>query len=229
MAEPTVSAVILAFNLERFIAEAIESVLAQTHPCEIVIVDNGSTDGTLEIVRGYGDRVRLEVEPRRGIGLARNAGLDAARAEFIAFLDGDDLWEPGKTEAQLAAFGRTRGLDLVFGHVLQVLDEGLDPERRARLRAPETPQPGLHLGAMMARRETWDRVGRWDRGWDSADGLAWFARARELGLREEMLPDLVTIRRIHGANQTLKTQDTRGEEWARILKASLDRRRRAGP
>lgn len=229
MAEPTVSAVILTFNGERHLAEAIESALAQTHPCaEVVIVDNGSSDRSLEIARGFEPATTVRaLAANRGIGLARNEGLAAARGEYIAFLDHDDTWEPHKNELQIEAFAAADPPDLVFGHVRQFVSPDLDPEVAARLRLPSGAQPGMHLGAMLAHRRTWDRVGPWEKGWDVADGLAWLVRARGLGLREEMLPDLVANRRIHGANQSFQNHHARAE-WAQLLKGSLDQRRARG-
>jgi glycosyltransferase involved in cell wall biosynthesis len=226
LAEPTVSAVIPVRDGERYLAEAIESVLAQTYPCrQVVVVDNGSSDRSAEIAESYGPPVFVRSEPRRGIGPARNAGLDAATGDFIGFLDHDDTWEPRKNEWQLAAFEREPPPDLVFGHVRQFISADLDPAKAARLRLPEGTQPGLHLGSMLAPRRVWDLVGPWESDWELADGLAWFVRARELGLGEVTIPELVGRRRIHGSNQSIARHEVRGGEYARLLKASLDRRR----
>jgi glycosyltransferase involved in cell wall biosynthesis len=226
--EPTVTAIVLAYNEERYIAEAIESVLVQTHRCDqVLVVDNGSGDRSREIAASYAPEVTVLLEPRQGIGFARNAGLETAHGDYLAFLDGDDTWEPRKTELQLAACEREPRPDLVFGHVRQFVSPELDPALAARLQLPVGPQPGMYLGAMLAPRSTWERVGPWEQGWDAADGLAWFVRARSLGLREAMLPEVVSSRRIHGANQSFRNHDQRGE-WARLLKASLDERRAKG-
>jgi glycosyltransferase involved in cell wall biosynthesis len=227
--EPTVSAVIPVCDGDRYLAEAIESVLAQTHPCaELIVVDNGSSDRSVEIAGSYGPPVRVRREPTRGIGPARNAGLDAATGDYIGFLDHDDTWEPRKNEWQLAAFEREPPPDIVFGHARQFTSPDLDPAIAARLRLPEGAQPGLHLGLMLAPRRVWDAVGPWDGDWELADGLAWLVRARDLGLREVMIPELVGRRRIHGSNQSIARREVRGGEYARLLKASLDRRRARG-
>jgi glycosyltransferase involved in cell wall biosynthesis len=229
LAERTVSAVILTYDGERYLAEAIESALAQTVPCaEVVVVDNGSTDGSVEIARSYGPETTVRMlGVNRGIGFARNEGLAVAKGDCIAFLDHDDTWEPRKNELQLAALSASESPDMVFGHVRQFFSPDLDPAVALRLKQPEAAQPGLYLGAMLAPRQTWERVGPWERAWEAADGLAWLVRARGLGLREAMLPDLVANRRIHGSNQSFQNHDARAE-WAHVLKASLDRRREEG-
>lgn len=229
MAEPLVTAAIPVRDGETYLAEAIESVLAQTRPCDqIVVVDNGSGDRSAEIARGFGPPVEVVAEPRAGIGIARNAAVGAARGDFIAFLDADDLWTPEKTRVQLEAFAVRPELSLVFGHVRQFAGAELSEEERSSLRLPAAPQPGAHTGAMMARREAIEAIGPWPEDTKVSDGLALLLRARELGLAQEMLRDVVMLRRVHGANHSILNREER-VEFARMLKRSLDRRREATP
>jgi len=98
-----VTAVIPAFNADRFVVEAIESVLGQTHSqVECIVVDDGSTDRTAEVVQRYGERVRLLRQRNAGVSVARNIGAAAGSGGFVAFLDADDRWHPAKLERQLA-------------------------------------------------------------------------------------------------------------------------------
>jgi glycosyltransferase involved in cell wall biosynthesis len=225
--EPVLSGVIPVRDGEARVGEAIESMLGQTRPPDqIVVVDNGSSDRTGEVARSYGEAVEVVEEPRGGVGPARNAGIAAAAGSHIAFLDHDDVWEPQKLEVQLGALLADPELDLVFGHAVQVLDPGLDPDIASRLRVPGEPQPGLHLATMLATRRAFELVGPFSDDVRAADGLEWILGARDLGLRELMLDDLVLTRRIHGANSSFTNHSGR-PEWARTLKASLDRRRGA--
>ncbi len=227
MAEPTVTAAIPVRDGETYLAEAIESVLSQSRPCDqVIVVDNGSSDGSAEIAAGFAPAVEVVSEPRPGIGAARNAAVDACRADFLAFLDADDIWERGKIASQLAAFEARPRLQLVFGHVRQFLSPDLAAEEAAALRVPEAPQPGLYIGAMLARRGALEMVGPWAEDVRISDGLAFLLRARELGLEQEMLAETVTRRRIHGANHSIHNRQERAE-FARHLKRSLDRRRGA--
>ncbi|HEX7245027.1 MAG TPA: glycosyltransferase family A protein [Solirubrobacterales bacterium] len=229
MAEPSVTAAIPVRDGEAYLAEAIESVLGQSRPCDqVVVVDNGSSDGSAEIARGYAPAVELVAEPRPGIGSARNAALAAARGDFLAFLDADDLWTPEKTALQLAAFSAHPGLSLVFGYVSQFATPELSEGEREALRLPDEPQPGAHIGAMMASRAAVEAIGPWSADVAVSDGLTFLLRARELGLEQTMLSETVMMRRVHGANHSLRNRDAR-TEFARLLKASLDRRRRASP
>jgi glycosyltransferase involved in cell wall biosynthesis len=227
LAEATVTAAIPVRDGEAYLAEAIESVLAQSRPCnQVVVVDNGSSDGSAAVAAGYGPAVEVVSEPRPGIGTARNAAIAAARGEFVAFLDADDLWRPGKIERQLAAFEARPELQLVFGHVHQFASPDLPAEQAAALRLPGAPQPGLYIGTMLARGAAIEAIGPWAEDVRVSDGLSFLLRARELGMAQEMLDETVTLRRVHGANHSIQNRDERGE-FARHLKRSLDRRRGA--
>ena len=104
---PAVSVVIVTYNKADTVGPAIESVLHQSYrDHEILVVDDGSTDGTAEAVRRYGSQVRYLPKKNGGTGSARNLGIAEARGEYVALLDGDDLWLPRKLELQMAAFQR---------------------------------------------------------------------------------------------------------------------------
>ena len=107
----SVSVVIPAYNAEPYIVRTIESVLAQTHPPdEIIVVDDGSTDQTAERVKHYDAHVRYIHQPNAGASQARNTGIKAANSEWIAFLDADDEWLPEKLESQMDLLQRNPGL-----------------------------------------------------------------------------------------------------------------------
>jgi glycosyltransferase involved in cell wall biosynthesis len=98
----TVSVVVPAYNAEKFIARTIDSVLAQSHlPDEIIVVDDGSTDNTLQVIQQYGPKVKLIQQKNAGPSAARNTGIQAATGEWIAFLDSDDEWLPEKLQLQI--------------------------------------------------------------------------------------------------------------------------------
>lgn len=102
MASPLISVIIPVYNREHCVRRAIDSVLAQTQKnFEIVVVDDGSQDSSVEILKTYGDAIRLICQKNAGASAARNAGIRAARGQWIAFLDSDDEWRPGKLECQL--------------------------------------------------------------------------------------------------------------------------------
>ena len=97
---PLVSIIIPAYNVEEWVAEAVDSALAQTYPrVEVVVVNDGSTDGTAEIIARYGDRIVVVDQQNRGLGAARNSGLRASHGELIGLLDADDIWLPERLDA----------------------------------------------------------------------------------------------------------------------------------
>lgn len=115
-ASPLVSVVMPVFNAAPFLREAIDSVLSQDYPAvELIAVDDGSTDGSTEILRSYGDRIRVHAQSRRGPAAARNFGVRQARGEYIAFHDADDFWMPHKLAEQVAFIRNAPQFGIVFG------------------------------------------------------------------------------------------------------------------
>ncbi|MBK8909688.1 MAG: glycosyltransferase [Rhodospirillales bacterium] len=121
MTEPLVSIIIPCWNAEAFVGEAIDSALAQTYRnAEVIVIDDGSTDGSLEVIKSYGDRIRWETGPNRGAPAARNRGLALAAGAYVLFLDADDLLLPPAIQALFAALIEGRG-DASYGNV-QLVD-----------------------------------------------------------------------------------------------------------
>lgn len=115
MNRPHVSVIIPAYNVEGYLAECLDSVLRQTYrDYELIVVDDGSTDRTVEVARRYGDDLRLIQQPNRGMSGARNTGIRASRGELIAFLDADDVWLPEYLEEQMETYKANGGDCLVF-------------------------------------------------------------------------------------------------------------------
>ena len=123
---PQVSVIIPAFNAEQFIAEAIQSVLAQTNAChEIIVIDDGSTDKTTEVLKTFDGKIRCLYQQNKGPSAARNAGIQVAQGELICFLDADDLWTPDKLEVQLAFMEANPDVALVFSDHEEFNEEGI--------------------------------------------------------------------------------------------------------
>ncbi|MDT9599635.1 glycosyltransferase [Sphingosinicella rhizophila] len=129
-----ISVVITCHNLERFIGEAIESVLAQDfgEPVQIVVVDDCSTDGSAGIIAGYGGVSHVRTDRNGGVLLATIAGIEAAEGELIFFLDGDDLWEPGKLSACVPRFREDQRLAFLTHDLLYIDEQGRALDRTTR-------------------------------------------------------------------------------------------------
>src|SRR6266446_5212208 len=115
---PHVSAIIAVYNGAATVAQAIDSVLAQTFgDLDLIVVNDGSTDGTPGVLRNYGDRIRVVDQPNCGVAVARNAGVRASRSEYIAFLDSDDAWAPTKIALAVAALEEAPQCVLAFSNL----------------------------------------------------------------------------------------------------------------
>ena len=105
VAHPLISCIVPVYNGELYLRDALDSILAQTYqPLDILVVDDGSTDRTVQLVASYGEQIRYRWQPNAGPAAARNSGLRLTQAEFVAFLDADDVWHPSKLARQMQAF-----------------------------------------------------------------------------------------------------------------------------
>jgi glycosyltransferase involved in cell wall biosynthesis len=225
--ERLVSVMIPAYNAAAYLGEAIESVFAQTYrPVEVIVVDDGSDDGTGDVARSYGDRVRFVRQQRGGNGAARNAAVALARGQYYAFLDADDRFVEAKLERQREALDADGELDVVFGLVREFVSPELPPEVQAAIRAPAQPQPWASPNLMLIRRESFERVGPFATNLRVGVTVDWYARATEAGLKSLVLPEVVLERRLHTQNNGIREQDARSQ-YIQVLKASIDRRRQA--
>ena len=229
MRAPLVSCVIPVLNGERFLAEAIESVLGQTYASvEVVVADDGSTDGTAGVVARFRDRVRLVTQANAGHAAARNLGLAQVRGELIGFLDADDLWHPRKLARQVDLLDARRDLSMCFTLLRNFVDGRDTPESLLADTALDGAVPGYTSVTMLARRELFTRIGGFDRSLAHGNDRDWFLRAVEAGATKEMIGEVLVFRRLHGENRSRTTAPASRAEYVRIVKASLDRRRAAG-
>jgi glycosyltransferase involved in cell wall biosynthesis len=219
-----ISVIIPVYNCERYLAQAIDSVLAQTYsPLEIIVVDDGSTDDSARVAQSYSE-VRYFWQENGGISAARNRGIDAITGDFVAFLDSDDLWSSEKLQRQIEAFAATPDLDVVFGWVRQFISPDIDDAIKAQLYCPPEPMAGYHAGAMLVRREALLRVGGFDPQYRTGEFLDWYKRAQEAQLQMQLIDGVVMERRMHGQNHVIQ-QRKAASDYARVLKAALDRKR----
>lgn len=227
MTPSSISCIVPVFNGERYLGEAIESILKQTcPPLEIIVADDGSTDGTAAVAARYGERIRYFRQNNGGAPSARNLGLSVAMGEFVAFLDADDLWHQEKLARQMARFAARPELSLCVTHVQNFWIEELREEaERFRNHRMTQPVPGYVTQALLARRPLFDQVGQFNTALQHGDAQEWFLRAAEHGAVMELLPDVLVYRRLHRANFSREVSAAL-EDHLRIVKASLDRRRR---
>jgi glycosyltransferase involved in cell wall biosynthesis len=220
-----VSVVIPVYQGERFVAQAIETVLGQDRPPEeVIVVDDGSTDDSGRIARSY--PVTYLRQENAGVAAARNAGLDAATGDFVALLDQDDLWEPRKLRVQLACLRERQDVGWVTCRTRWLLEPGTPVPTWARPEWFEEPQLSFVTSAMLARRNTFESVGRFDTSYVVGSDTDWMVRARDAGVPSFTIEEVLVYHRLHQANNSYDLE-LGGEEMWRLIKASLDRRRRS--
>ena len=219
---PRVSVVIPVKNGERYLAEAIGSVRRQALPSlEIVVVDDGSTDGTRRIVEGDFPECRYRYQDTAGPGPARNAGLAMTRGELIGFLDADDVFVDRGLATLAARLEANERAAIAMGLVQAIRGPAFAPHG--------DPVRCYNVGSALVRREVFDRVGVFDPRYRHCEDVDWFMRAQEHGTVFDVVDDVVLLYRRHDGNMS---RDSAGASYlAQVLKASLDRRRRlaAGP
>jgi glycosyltransferase involved in cell wall biosynthesis len=220
----TVSVIVPVFNGERYLEEALRSAVDQSlPPFEVIVVDDGSTDASLEIAERIGDPVRCLRQENAGVAAARNRGLSAATGEFIAFLDHDDLWPSEKLEVQVAALEANPEVDVVSGRMRVI--GGTLPGREWSGKGSREALAGAHLTATLMRRSVFERTGLLDEKiGHAADDLEWLVRARDLGIRRVNLDAVTLLYRWHGDNTSSDIESAAAGQL-KAVKSSLDRRR----
>ncbi|NUQ37631.1 MAG: glycosyltransferase family 2 protein [Caldilineales bacterium] len=221
----TITAIIPVHNGERYLAEAIRSVLDQTlPPDELIVVDDGSTDASAQVARSFGPPVRVLAQANLGPAAARNLGAQQASGDLLAFLDADDLWTPEKLARQSAVLAADPVCDAVLGRVENFVSPELDESQAAKLARTAAQSGEFHIGALLIRRDAFRRVGWFDAGLRHGEFIDWWARATQLHLAYTVLPDLVLRRRLHADNLTRREPGGRSDYLA-LLRQHLARGR----
>lgn len=220
---PTVSVVIPVYNGAKYVGEALESVFAQTlRPSEVIVVDDGSTDGTGEVVRGF-ETVTYVYQANAGASAARNLGVDRASGEYIAFLDHDDVWSPFKLERQVALLRDDPRVGFALCWIEHEFADGVPPQW-FRNRDGSPTEPGYVTSTWLVRRATFDAVGPFDSAYRIGQDTDWLVRAVDLGIRYAIVGgDPLVTKRTHGSNLMSGVQESK-KEMLQLLRQSLRRK-----
>jgi len=225
----SIGVVVRTLDSVRYVAEAIESVVTQDlRPDDIVVVDGGSTDGTLDIVASFSPLVRVVRQRRAGIGGAAEDGVQALNTDLIAFQDSDDLWSPGRLTAMVGALSSNPDWGGVMGKVEHFVSPDVADEVRQRLSIPCGPQPGVGLPSLIAHRWVFSKAGPFMEGIMAGEYLEWMDRAIRAGVVITPVDRVVLRRRVHG-NNTTQSERT-ASDYLKALHATILRKKgdRAG-
>ncbi|MEA3446546.1 MAG: glycosyltransferase family A protein [Bacteroidota bacterium] len=229
MEKARISVIIPVYNAEKYLSEAIESVIAQkVDNMEIIVVDDGSTDNSAAIAESFSPRIKIIRQSNKGAGAARNKGVALANGNFLAFIDADDLWSKDKLKKQIALFKQNPSLDITFGNVEQFVSPELSVENKNRLRNELKIMPGYSVGAMLIQKETFLRVGFFNEKLELGEFIDWFSRAKDMGLNFTVSEDIVLKRRIHNSNMGVYKRD-KLKDYTTVLRAALARKRMNKP
>jgi len=230
---PEVSVIIPCFNAEPFLAETLESVCDQTYPqLEILVVDDGSTDRTATIAEEFARRdarVRLLQKPNGGLSSARNFGIDHAGGQYLAFVDGDDLWHPSKIEKHVAHLEGDEAIGVSYSATQFINTAGRKLHRRFPKMHNLTDydlfcrNPVTTGSTAVFRREVFAHH-RFDEtlfGYEDVDCWLRIAFAPPRKWRFEGIPELLTLYRVH-AQSLSNNYDRQHESAVRAWKKALD-------
>jgi len=222
---PAVSTIVPVHNGARYLHQALESLRSELTPGdEIIVVDDGSTDGSAELAASWKGPVQVLKQTNAGPAAARNRALTAASGEWIAFLDADDLAMPDRLARLGPHLFGPNGADLVYGGQRRFVSPDCIPPGAPA--SPETDEPiACVLGAVLARRAVFDRVGVFNPELRSGEVIEWFARAQAGHLHIQEVPGAVFRRRRHANNLSADIR-FRQEVLSAVRQALIGRRSR---
>ena len=224
-ADPFVSVVVPVYNGAQYLSQAVESIRQQAYePLEIIIVDDGSTDGTAKLCSDLGEAILYVYQQNSGPSAARNRGVQLAHGDVICFLDVDDLWPKDKLKHQLACLMDNPGLEMVMGHVQCLRLVGYE-DGNPRFELFSKPFFTFLFGAVLFKKSVFEKVGLLDERLHTSEDLDWFMRAKESHVVYLTLEQATLFYRIHEDN-SVRAQNVRNFNMMKMLKKSLDRRRK---
>lgn len=216
----TASIIIPCYNGERYLAQAIDSALAQTYPqCEVIVVDDGSSDGSAAIMHNYAGRIRIVQQANAGLPAARNAGIHVSTGDYLAFLDADDYWQPDFIAKMMQAL-ETSGASIAYCGWQNV---GLPGGRGAPFIPPDYEQPdklekmvtGVRwpVHAALTRREVVEALSGFDPQWSTCEDFAFWIRAATLHRLVRVAEVLAFYRHHDGVQMTKRRSVIARNHW----------------
>lgn len=214
-----VSVVVPVRNGALFVGAALQSIFQQTWvPQEVIVVDDGSSDGTAKEVERFARATYIR-QPPFGAAEARNAGVKRASTPYIAFLDADDMWSASKTEIQLGFLSENPGIDIVSGQMVQFRHS-----TSGEMTPLSAPASAYLPGLMLMRLEAFWRVGPYSSDSQISETVDWWSRAMDVGVSFHTLAAVVLMRRIHAHNSSLSAERPM-QAYLRTLHTIVKRRR----
>ena len=223
---PLVTVIIPVYNYANYIGATLDSVFAQTYcPIEVIVVDDGSTDNSADIVRGYPE-VQYFYQSNQGVSVARNVAIAAAKGEFIAFLDADDLWKPDKLSLQIAYMLENPYIGITGTKAINFLesDTQLPPWLRDDPNWEEVTV--IIPSTMVVHKSVFSQVGDFSVDYPVSQDTEWLWRAKDAKIPMFNINEILTLRRFHGSNLSWLMAGSCKSEMFKMIKQSIARQSR---
>lgn len=222
MPKPLISVIVPVFNGEKYIKETLQTILSQDYQeKEIIVVDDGSTDGSQEIIRSFAE-IKYIFQDNSGVPVARNRGIQEAVGEFIAFSDQDDLWKPYKLTEQIKYLMENPNTEFVISMRKTVLEKGISPPSWLKKELLDSENIDHSPSSLLAKKSLFDKIGTFNSDLENASDVDWFFRARDAGIQKGVIQKVHYLKRIHEENQSYRVKELH-QEYLKLIKQSLAR------
>ena len=224
MKNPLVSVVMIVKNGEKYLHYAIKSVLIQNYePVEIIIVDGHSNDATEKIAKSY-PKVRFVKQEKKGVSDAYNLGIENAKGEFVAFLSHDDTWTPDKLKKQMTYLLEHPEIQYVISKIKYFIEPGATPPSSFRERLLNETPVGRIMETLVARKQAFNLVGKFNTDLSTAEDVDWYARAADANIPMAVIPEVLLNKRIHEDNLSLDVMKN-NQNLLKALRESVKRKK----
>lgn len=215
------------FNGEKYVKEALDSIFCQTYKnFEVICIDDGSTDNSLSILESFGDKITILKSINCGASEARNKGLRIAKGEYIAFLDADDLWVENKLELQIKKLEENPDLDILFTNMQCFISPELSDEVKKLRYCPPGVTPGQIPSSVILHKSLFEKVGYFDPRFKNGQFVDWLVRAKDKGLMIGLVEETLLLRRIHETNIGVRERADSSNDYLKIIRESLERKKK---
>lgn len=222
--QPLVSVIVPVYNGEKYVAETLESIIAQNYtPKEIIVVNDGSTDGSEEIIHLYKE-VKYIGQMNRGVPVARNRGILKSKGEFIAFSDQDDIWKPNKLTVQVNYLVENPFCDYVISKRKIYMEPGIKRPLWLKKELTESEDIDYSPSSLLARASLFEKIGLFDTELENASDVDWFFRAKNEGIEKGIIDEVLYLKRIHEDNQSNRVYALH-REYLQLIHQSIHRRK----
>ena len=219
-----VSVIIPVHNGAEFLKETLDSVFAQSYPSfEVIAINHGSTDDSCKLLESYGN-VQVISQENLGNSHARNTGIKAAKGEFVAFIDQDDIWGKEKLEKQMTALIENPEILYTISHFLSFLSEGSTVPNWCREETFTDPKPDFSPSSLVARKKAFELNGLFQDKLRFASDVDWFFLAKDKNLPMLIIEEVLHKRRVHNSNQSHSGEKLKSE-MLKVIRSSVERKR----